>query len=139
MLWGLVCVRRCMWVKLTHRKTGLPAAFCRFRKSTERSAKSSSQVSIRFLVRGPVSLMVCLPTLPKRGSTVGSSLSLALQSRTPRGPKFAKQFGFLGGVEVVERAVELVEAVHGRQMLIAVAEVVLAELGGGVPLGLEQL
>jgi hypothetical protein len=40
---------------------------------------------------------------------------------------------------VVERAVELVEAVDGRQMLVAVAEVVLPELGGGVALRLEQL
>src|SRR5262252_1899865 len=68
MLSGLVCVRRCMWVKFTHRNTGLLAAFWRLRKSTERSANSSSQVSIRFLVSGPASLMVCLPILPKRGS-----------------------------------------------------------------------
>ena len=43
------------------------------------------------------------------------------------------------GVEVVEVAEELVEAVHGRQELVAVAEVVLAELAGGVALRLEQL
>ena len=36
------------------------------------------------------------------------------------------------GVEVIEIAEELVEAVYGRQMLVAVAEVVLAELAGGV-------
>ena len=35
-------------------------------------------------------------------------------------------------VEVVEVAEELVEAVHGRQELVEVAEVVLAELAGGV-------
>ena len=35
-------------------------------------------------------------------------------------------------VEVVEVAEELVEAVHGRQELVAVAQVVLAELAGGV-------
>jgi hypothetical protein len=40
---------------------------------------------------------------------------------------------------VIERAVELVEAVDGRQVLIAVAKVVLPELGGGVALRLEQL
>ena len=43
------------------------------------------------------------------------------------------------GVEVVEVAEELVEAVHGRQELVAVAEMVLAELAGGVALRLEQL
>ena len=43
------------------------------------------------------------------------------------------------GVEVVEVAEELVEAVHRRQVLVAVAEVVLAELAGGVAQRLEQL
>ena len=43
------------------------------------------------------------------------------------------------GVEVVERADELVEAVRGRQRLVGVAEVVLAELRGHVALRLEQL
>ena len=42
------------------------------------------------------------------------------------------------GVEVVEVAEELVEAVHRRQELVAVAEVVLAELAGGVALLLER-
>ena len=42
------------------------------------------------------------------------------------------ELGLLLGVEVVEVAEELVEAVHGRQELVAVAEVVLAELAGGV-------
>ena len=43
------------------------------------------------------------------------------------------------GVEVIEVAEELVEAVHGRQELVLVAEVVLAELAGGVAERLEQL
>ena len=43
------------------------------------------------------------------------------------------------GVEVIEVAEELVEPVNGRQELVAVAEVVLAELAGGVALRLEQL
>ena len=38
---------------------------------------SSSIVSMRLRVSGPVSSIVCLPTLPKRGSSVGSSLSVA--------------------------------------------------------------
>ena len=42
------------------------------------------------------------------------------------------------GVEVVEVAEELVEAVDGRQRLVAVADVVLAELAGGVAEVLEQ-
>ena len=43
------------------------------------------------------------------------------------------------GVEVVQVAEELVEPVHGRQELVAVAEVVLAELAGRVAERLEQL
>ena len=43
------------------------------------------------------------------------------------------------GVEVVEVAEELVEAVDRRQELVAVAEMVLAELAGRVALRLEQL
>jgi len=48
------------------------------------------------LVRGPVSSMVCLPTRPKRGSSVGSSRSAALHFMTPRGPKFARKAGSRG-------------------------------------------
>jgi len=55
-------------------------------KSIAAPVVSSSIVSIRFFVSAPVSSMVCLPTLPQRGRSVGSSLSLALQRNTPRGP-----------------------------------------------------
>jgi hypothetical protein len=51
---------------------------------------SSSIVLIRFFVSGPVSTMVCFPTLPKRGSIVGSSVSVALQPNTPRGPNLSR-------------------------------------------------
>jgi hypothetical protein len=43
------------------------------------------------------------------------------------------------GVQVVEVAEELVEAVHGGEELIPVAEMVLAELPGRVAVRLEQL
>ena len=42
-------------------------------------------VSMRLRVSGPVSVMVWRPTRPKRSSSVGSSVSLARQSSTPRG------------------------------------------------------
>ena len=45
--------------------------------------------------------------------------------------------GFLFGIEVIEIAEELIEAMHRRQELVAVAEVVLAELRGHVALRLE--
>src|SRR5262245_2195965 len=45
----------------------------------------------------------------------------------------------LFGVEVIEIAEELVEAVGGREELVTVAQVVLAELAGGVAQGFQQL
>ena len=53
--------------------------------------------------------------------------------------RIVRQLRLLLGVEVVEVAVELVEAVHGGQELVAVAQVVLAELAGGIAERLEQL
>ena len=113
----------------------MPAFACRSMKSMAAASVSSSIVSIRFLVSGPVSSIVC-PPWPS-----------ALDLRTPRGPNFFAELGvlrvvevlgLLRGVQVVEVAEILVEAVHRRQMLVAVAEVVLAELAGGVALRLEQ-
>ena len=78
-------VNRCIWVKLSQMKNGLSASFCRLMKSLAAAANSSSQVSIRFLVSGPVSSILCLPTRPQRSCTVGSSLSVAQHLRTPRG------------------------------------------------------
>ena len=71
---------------------------------------------------------------------------------TPRGAKFLRKlgnsgssaFGIVGqlrlflGVEVVEVAVEFVETVGGRQHFVAVAQMVLAELTGGVALRLQH-
>ena len=90
---------------------------------------------MRFLVSGPVSLIVC-PPLPS-----------ATQWSTPRGSELllecrilgiVGQFRFFFGVQVIEVAEELVEAVHGRQVFIPIAEMVLAELAGGVAERLQQ-
>ena len=43
------------------------------------------------------------------------------------------------GIEVVQVAEELVEAVGGRQVLVLVAEMVLAELTGGIAERLQRL
>ncbi len=102
---------------------------------------------MRLRVSGPVFSIICLPTLPNCGSTVASSLSDALRFSTPRGPNFfgirvfriVRVFRLFLGVEVIEVAEELVEAVHGRQMLVAIAQMVLAELAGGVAEALQEL
>ena len=105
-------------------------------KSSASLVTSSSIVSMRFLVSGPVLSIFCVPS------------GFAQVWITPRVPNFLLQLGILEvvgilrlllGVEVVERAEELVEAVRGRQVLVEVAEVVLAELAGHVALRLEQL
>ena len=62
------------------------------------------------------------------------AFTIGLVVLRPVGP-----FRLLFGVEVVEVAEELVEAVLGRQILVAVAEMVLAELAGGVAERLERL
>ena len=49
------------------------------------------------------------------------------------------QFRFFFGVQVIEVAEELVEAVDRRQVFIPIAEMVLAELTGGVAERLQQL
>ena len=136
------CGDACAWCSPST-KNGFSAFDLPLDEVDAAAAVSSSMVSIRFLVSGPVSSIFCRPTRPKRGSSVGSSLSVAKQWITPRGPTPGTS-GFLGsqalglllGVEVVEVAEELIEAVHGGQKLVLVAEVVLAELAGGVARGL---
>ena len=49
------------------------------------------------------------------------------------------QFGFFLGVQVIEVAEEFVEAVHGRKVFVAIAQMVLAELTGSVTERLEHL
>ncbi len=56
-----------------------------------------------------------------RGPTLSSQLLRVGRMRT-----------VLHGVEVIEVAEEFVEPVHGGQELIEIAEVVLAELAGGI-------
>ena len=53
--------------------------------------------------------------------------------------RIVRQLRLFLGVEVIEVAVELVEAVDGGQELVAVAQMVLAELAGRVALRLQQL
>ena len=123
-----------MWVVLNQMKNGVSASVWRCMKSIVASRNSSSQVFIRSFVSGPVSSMRWVPS------------PLAHDLMTPRGPNRSRKFGkssvgrvvgllgLLLGVEVVEVPEELVEPVSGRQELVAVAEVVLAELAGGVAL-----
>ena len=53
--------------------------------------------------------------------------------------RIVRVFRLFLGVEVIEVAEELVEAVHGRKMLVAVTEMVLAKLTGGIAEILHEL
>jgi hypothetical protein len=53
--------------------------------------------------------------------------------------RVVRVFRFLLGIEVVQAAEEFIEAVHRGQELVAVAQVVLAELAGGIAVRLEHL
>ena len=100
-------------------------------KSSAAARNSSSTVSMRLRVSGPVS------------SILPSAVELDHAAR----PEAFAELRTLGivrilrlffGVQVVEIAEELVEAVVGGQELVLVAQVVLAELSGGVPQRLEE-
>ena len=50
-----------------------------------------------------------------------------------------RQFRLLFSVQVIEVTEKFVKSMHGRQVFIAIAEMVLAELAGGVADGLQQV
>ena len=81
---GLRWVQMCMRVEFHHRKNGLPAACARSMKSSAPSVTSTSTVSIRSLVSGPVSSIVCVPS------------GLAIDLITPRGPNRSLKVGSCG-------------------------------------------
>jgi len=79
-------------------------------------------------------LDLLLATLPHRGSTVESSTLFAHDGHVARAhlrPQILRivwMTGVFHRVQVIEIAEELVEPVHRGQELVAIAEVVLAEL-----------
>ncbi|MNF52127.1 hypothetical protein D3C84_334670 [compost metagenome] len=75
-----------MRVVLIQLKKGFFSATALSMNLNEARVNSSSTVSMRLLVSGPVSSQRCLPHLPKRGSSPGCSLAVAWQCSTPRGP-----------------------------------------------------
>src|ERR1044071_4416244 len=73
-----------MRLVLSQTKKGLPS-FCELcmKASAFGITSAASKSFIRSWPSGPVSLMVCLPTRPNFGSTVGSSLSFANDKDDP--------------------------------------------------------
>src|SRR6266481_1439783 len=98
-------VQTCMRVVLCQRKKGLPSFFALSMKSEEALTNTESKVVMSYLAfkkgrscmlgtsdmfgnggSGPSSTIFCLPTLPQRGTTVASSLSVAQVCTRLRGP-----------------------------------------------------
>jgi hypothetical protein len=137
---SLTWVRKCMRVPLHQTRTRACRPWCCSLDEVDGGGEvSSSTVSMRFLVSGPVSSIFCPSAGPGVDHAARAELlaeGLAVGQHHVAGVVLVLRL--LLGVEVVEVAEELVEAVVGRQVLVAVAEVVLAELAGGVALALSR-
>ena len=132
-------VTMCMRVGFSQRKNGLPSLLALSMNLSEWSRISSSTVSIRFGIEragvldllladlAPARLLGRVVLVGRPGMHHVARADLVLELRRVVG-----MGRVLHRVEVIEVAEELVEAVHGRQELVAVAQVVLAELAGGV-------
>ena len=129
------CVNTCMRVVLNQTKNGC-LVFRRlamnFLAAPETPRRSSACASV---LSGPVSSIFCRLAIGP-GVDNAARTELLLELRILR---IEVAFRFLLGVEVVEIAEELVEAVIGRQVLVLIAQVVLAELPGRVTLRLQRI
>src|SRR5215472_9550925 len=101
-------VQTCMRVVLCQTKNGLPAFLASSMKRHVFSTSTSSNVVMSYLAfsemscmlgtldmfgyggSGPSSTTFCLPTLPQRGISVGSSVSVAQQWTRWRGPYLSR-------------------------------------------------
>jgi hypothetical protein len=107
-------VQMCMRVVLCQTKNGLPSLLALSMKANVSWSSTSSKVSMLYLApresgshlswpamfgkggSGPSSWIFCLPILPQRGITVGSSVSVAQVWTTLRGPYLARKAGSEG-------------------------------------------
>ena len=140
-----------MCVVFTQQKNGFRLLCWRWMKSVAASTNSSSQVSIRFRRQRPgvldplladapptrVLLRVVLVRRPAAEHAARAEALAELLEAVLR--RIVRVLRILLGVQVVEVAEELVEPVDGRQELVLVTEMVLAELPGRVAVVLEEL
>src|SRR5437667_9764635 len=101
-------VQTCMRVVLCQTKNGLPSFFALSMNAQELLTSTSSNVVMSYLAftsmscmlgtldmsgyggSGPSSTIFCLPTLPQRFITAGSSVSVAQQCTRLRGPYLSR-------------------------------------------------
>ncbi len=138
------CVTTCMRVGLSHRKNGLPSAL-RLVDELERLVENlvvDRLHPLRVERSGILDLLLAdlAPArLHGRIIDVGGP-RVEHVARADGGQQVLRVVGMrrvFHRVEVIEVAEELVEAVHGRQEFVEIAQVVLAELTGGVAHRLE--
>ena len=142
---GERCVTMCMRVGLSQQKNGLPSFLALSMNFKAKSRISSSTVSIRFgIERAGVLDLLLADLAPARHLGRVVRVGRPGVDHVARADLVQQILRIVGmrrvfhRVEVIEVAEELVEAVDGRQELVAVAEVVLAELAGGVALRFER-
>ena len=137
-----------MRVVFIQTKNGLLALTWRWMKSTAAAVVSSSIVSMRFLGQWSGVLDGLLADLAEAWIDGRIVMVACLASQHAARPELGLErrifwvirvFRVFLGIEVIEVAEELIEAMHGRQVFIAVAEMVLAELAGGIAERLERL
>ena len=129
-------MRKCIAVVLYQRKNGL-SGLVRLVDEAQRVLGHLVVDGLHALLRQRPGVLDLLPALAVGPAVQHAARAEALLER--RVLRVVRILGLFLGVEVVEVAEELVEAVHRRQELVLVAEVVLAELAGGVAERLEQL
>src|SRR5271166_6586674 len=129
---GFGWVRKCILDEFAQTKNGMPAAAWRATKSFVRAAISSSMVSMRLRVSWPVSSNRLGAVRVRLARKHPARAEILAEVRVVVLARIVALLRLLAGVEVIEEAEELVEAVHRRQELVLVAEMVLAELAGGV-------
>src|SRR5215475_4104754 len=113
-----------MRVLLNQTKNGLLAFCWRSMKSSAPARNSSSTVSMRFFVSGPVSDLA-----------VGIGMQDSARTETFSECRILRIVDILRlffGIEVVKIAKELIEAVLGREKFIFVAKMIFSELSGRV-------
>ena len=135
----------------TQQKKGLPAACWRLIQSLA-AADELVVAGLHALLGERAGVLDLLLADPAPARLLGGVVGIGRPAvhHAARAEAFAKlrkvlrirvvgQLRLLLGVQVIQVAEELVEAVGGRQELVQVSEVVLAELAGGVAERLQQL
>ena len=150
-----------MRVVLCQRKNGLPASLALFMKSIESLTSTSSKVVMSYLAspntfafsaiggtsgigswrqRSFVHDLLLADGAPARLDRRIVGVACPAMDEVPRADRVTDRrvsrigvpVGIRHGVEVIQIAEELIEAVDAREVLVQVAEMVLAELSGGV-------